>query len=356
MIVEVAKRESGGYNCGALLFHERITHDVMRRLMPVMLLAVLLGFVPTGQAQAPNQPSVTVTGYVQDAFSGHSIVGAVVQVGESTTSTDGRGAVRPVEVILDGPVEDVDVLVTADGYQPWRFTGLTLTLGQPVELWVKLQQGAGAAPATQGTGPAEDIGSEPQLADLSADLVPFFMDPNTEIRIGRTYSNNCVVPSDAYSIPVQSMRFVDYVRNVLPKEWVASWPAASLDAGAVAVRQYAWYTAFIQRKWNRQYPFDLLDNPCDQYYVDNAAHPATDAAFNRTWWVTMNKNGNLFATFYRAHDYQCPRIPGCMGQHGSRNRALAGESAYEILLHYYSPAVLNLPGMEPQIYLPQVRR
>ena len=37
--------------------------------------------------------------------------------------------------------------------------------------------------------------------------------------------------------------FKTYVKNVLPNEWVSSWPAESLKAGAVAVKSYGWYWA-----------------------------------------------------------------------------------------------------------------
>ena len=40
---------------------------------------------------------------------------------------------------------------------------------------------------------------------------------------------------------LQTYSFEYYVENVLPNEWIASWPASSLEAGAMAVKTYGWY-------------------------------------------------------------------------------------------------------------------
>ena len=35
---------------------------------------------------------------------------------------------------------------------------------------------------------------------------------------------------------VDRVAFKTYVKNVLPNEWISSWPSASLGAGAMAVK------------------------------------------------------------------------------------------------------------------------
>jgi len=42
---------------------------------------------------------------------------------------------------------------------------------------------------------------------------------------------------------VDRVAFKTYVKNVLPNEWISSWPSASLGAGAMAVKSYGWYWA-----------------------------------------------------------------------------------------------------------------
>src|SRR5450759_980406 len=46
---------------------------------------------------------------------------------------------------------------------------------------------------------------------------------------------------------VQAVGFETYVKVVMPAEWPSSWPMESLRAGAVAVKQYAWYHAMHYR-------------------------------------------------------------------------------------------------------------
>ncbi|MGQ9560204.1 MAG: SpoIID/LytB domain-containing protein [Candidatus Oleimicrobiaceae bacterium] len=41
--------------------------------------------------------------------------------------------------------------------------------------------------------------------------------------------------------------FYYYVKNVLPKEWMASWPSQALRAGAVASKMYGWYRVYVPK-------------------------------------------------------------------------------------------------------------
>jgi peptidoglycan hydrolase-like amidase len=185
--------------------------------------------------------------------------------------------------------------------------------------------------------------------------------PPQYITIGRAaeyfQTTDCIVPHPAEPIPVEVLPFQDYVRNVLPNEWIASWPAASLDAGAIAAKQFAWYTAFVEGKWSGQgYRFDLLDNTCDQVYRPGRATEATDAAVMRTWLASLTRDGRLFPTYYRAYERQCPFVPGCMGQHESARMAEQGWSAQQILQYYYYPADYNVVRLDPRAYIPLTTR
>ena len=307
----------------------------MRLARSIMLAVVLLGLAPAANARDPAPFEVSVSGYVRDAATDAPIERASVVVGTVTIATGGDGMIPSTKIPLANALEEVDVAASAEGYAPWRFEGLTLRAGEPVELQVKLRR-AGTVP------PGEPLAPESAPASTDSSMPPEYID------IGRTYSKTCVVPSVHSSIPVERMRFQDYLRNVLPNEWVVTWPAAALDAGAVAVKQYAWYNAFVMRKWRRQgYAFDLLDNICDQHYRDNSAHPATDAAFRRTWPLSLTRRGTLFPLYYRARDDQCGAIADCMGQWGSLAHATAGKSGEEILLHYYAPADISPGGDRP---------
>jgi peptidoglycan hydrolase-like amidase len=144
------------------------------------------------------------------------------------------------------------------------------------------------------------------------------------------------------------VRFVDYVREVLPNEWIASWPSASLEAGAVAAKQFAWYNAFVVQKWRRYgYHFDLLDSTCDQVYKPGTAHVSTDAAIASTWWLVLTRNGALFETGYRNWYARCPQNGNCMGQWDSKELADAGWTSDQILLNFYSGSIVEEVGTGP---------
>lgn len=291
------------------------------QLWPLLASLVLLLSL-SGPAGAARQGlSGQVGGWVRQA-DGRGIAGARVEVGQHVIQTDQQGTIPSTAVPLDRPSTTVTVVVRAPGFAEWRYEGVRLSATHRVTLQVVL-----------GTQPTiiqpDDGGGAVDLADGPPDY----------INVGRTFSTNCVYPPTNVQ-RVDRMPFMDYVRNVLPNEWVGTWPAASLDAGAVAISQYAWSVAFVQRKWTRyNYSFDVLDSTCDQVYKDrdpSRSYSTTDAAVSRMWGTALLRNGMLFPTFYRAYDTQCGANLDCMGQYGSRDRANQGETGPQILQHYYS--------------------
>lgn len=323
----------------------------MRRLLIVILVVLALSLAPTGRA---NGPQATFSGYVRDIITGAPLAGATVVVGTVTIVTGGDGVISTTPIPLAGPSEQVDVTVSKPGYFPWSFQGLTLEAGQPIELRSELRP-VDAPPPIVPAEPRPDTPPESPGAPDSALLPPAY------IRIGRTYSANCVIPGLSEDIPVDTIPFADYVRSVLPNEWVAGWPAASLDAGAIAVKQFAWYSAFVERKWQRRgyNNFDLLDNTCDQVYRPGTTKQATDAAVARTWHTYLSRNGRLFPTFFRDRDATCESSitpDDCMGQWGSYDLANAGWTAEQILQYYYAPADYNVLDLTPRVYVPLVTR
>jgi hypothetical protein len=292
----------------------------------ILLLALLISSSTSWTTHSPARAAAgqtgVITGSVRDAATGQPIQNAILRVADRITSTAADGSIGQIAIAIDGPAAQVDVLVTAPSYARWQYDDLDLSSEHTVELRVELSD-------------------QPQImsAPVSAAAAPFDGPPDY-ITIGRTFNVTCVVPA-----PVQRLDripFMDYVRNVLPNEWVASWPAASLDAGAVAVSQYAWSVAFAKRKWTgRGLPYDVLDSTCDQVYKDRNPHgnyTATDAAVARMWGTALIRNGTTWpflTTYYRARDDQCGTELDCMGQWGSYARANEGLSGSQILHHYY---------------------
>lgn len=316
----------------------------MRYWRYILFAVILLGLAPVARSQAPVTYRVPVSGRARDAATGAPIAGARLTVaGSELVSTD-DGTFPPTELSIATPVQEADVVVTAEGYLPWSFAGVILRAAQPIEFRVQLRRHAPGEPAPEPTAPPQPA-PRPGGAGIQG-----ISDPPEYIRIGLTGSSACVYDTEYLeSIPVVHVHFVDYVRGVLPNEWIASWPAASLEAGAVATKQFGWYSAWIQRKWSRYgYPFDLLDSTCDQVYKPGTADVRTDAAIAATWRKILTRDGKLFPTYYRAHDEQCPATGNCMGQWGSKYKADAGMTYAEILLSYYTNAVVEEWGAAPE--------
>lgn len=288
--------------------------------------ALLLGAIGGQVSRAADGPRGLVTGSVRNA-AGVGIGQATIQIDALVVHTDPYGTIPPTAVPLNGRTELVEVLVSAPGYAPWRFVDVELSVARPVELRVVLSDRATTIAPGEGGG-----------AEMLPDAGPQDGPPDF-IRVARTFSSSCVYPPTNVQ-RVDRVPFMDYVRGVLPNEWIASWQPAALDAGAVAIAQYAWSAGFAQRKWTRYgYPFDVLDSTCDQVYKDRDParnYAATDAAVSRMWGAALLRNGALFTTFYRARDEQCGSNLDCMGQYGSQDLALQGWSGLQILQHYYS--------------------
>ncbi len=312
------------------------------RLLPAIVLLVLAMLVTPAEGWAPAPMRAIFAGVVLDAETNRPLAGARVVVGDLEIVANAEGMLPRTKVPLREAVEETIVMAHAPGYQNWQLPGVTLQDNQPIEIRFKLWR--------VGAGPAAPLPPADTLADQPA-AAPLALTPPEYIEIGRTYRSDCFVPSPFDYVPVQRMRFVDYLRNVLPSEWIASWPDAALDAGAIAVKQYAWYNAFVQPKWrNRGYSFDLLNTTCDQVYKPDSAHPRTDAAIRRTWSTVLTREGRMFPTYYRSTDAYCGALPDCMGQWGSHDRAMQGMNGVDILLLYYAPAVAEdylAPPVDP---------
>jgi hypothetical protein len=158
-----------------------------------------------------------------------------------------------------------------------------------------------------------------------------------------------VLVHDAVTGPrVATVDFETYVENVLPNEWIASWDAEAIKAGAVAVKSYAWY-------WVTHYGgylvdpancFDVTDDTSFQVYRAGSANPRTDDAVRATWnVVATNSDATVRQTSYRASLTTHPLTETCgegatgatMSQYGTQACAQAGKTYAQILATYYFP-------------------
>ncbi|MFC4908856.1 SpoIID/LytB domain-containing protein [Actinomadura gamaensis] len=165
----------------------------------------------------------------------------------------------------------------------------------------------------------------------------------------KTDGSNTRVPSSilVYRTGLHRVDRVDfrtYVKNVLPNEWVSSWPRESLRAGAMAVKNYGWYWAMHStRKTSWGQCFDVYDSTSSQVYRPGSATASTNSAVDATWGTRMTRSGSIFQAQYCSTSSACGawRDGEWMSQFGSRDKANAGWNFASILRYYYRGIVVS---------------
>jgi hypothetical protein len=149
---------------------------------------------------------------------------------------------------------------------------------------------------------------------------------------------------------VQTVDFKTYVKVVMPAEWPPAWPIESMRAGAVAIKQYAWYyTMHYRGLTGTGGCADVYDNNNDQVYSPETQTPAAShiQAVETTWAESLTKNGAFVFTGYRpGSDVACGADAdgSHLFQHSARNCALGGSTGEQILNVYYGPGLLIQGG------------
>ena len=148
---------------------------------------------------------------------------------------------------------------------------------------------------------------------------------------------------------VDTVPFRRYVENVMSWEWPSSYQAAALQAGAIAVKQYAWYYVVHPRRWyvtDGGECYHVRDNSWDQIY-DPARTPAASqaAAVADTWTIALRKGRTFFLSGYGPGEVdQCGAgvvsTRTRLAQRGVRACALDGLDRDEILHTYLDPDLL----------------
>ena len=186
----------------------------------------------------------------------------------------------------------------------------------------------------------------------------------TTIRVAHHPSNGC---RDVADWQVDVIPFEEYVARVVPAEVPASWPAAALEAMAVAARTYAWRQILVNRP-----DYDVTDWANFQMMCAER-YPSTDAAAAATagQYLTAKQElaGVPISAMYSAENghptltnnnvtylQAVPDLPALgreryghgygLSQWGAYRRALAGQNYRQILGHYYSAVYLQ-NGLDP---------
>jgi hypothetical protein len=152
---------------------------------------------------------------------------------------------------------------------------------------------------------------------------------------------------------VEAVDFKTYVKVVMPAEWPPAWPIESMRAGAVAIKQYAWYyTMHYRGLTGTGGCADVYDNNNDQVYSPETRTPAAShiQAVETTWAESLIKNGAFLFTGYRpGSEVACGADAdgSHLYQHSARNCALGGSTGEQILNVYYGPGLVIQGGPTP---------
>jgi Stage II sporulation protein len=163
---------------------------------------------------------------------------------------------------------------------------------------------------------------------------------------------------------IQTYAFEYYVENVLPNEWISSWPASSLEAGAMAVKTYGWYWVNNWRGGSLNGTcYDVeggtySDGACDvnyQCFIPGSAVAATTDAVENTWTAVAQQSGAVFEASFNSgyssdtcgEDDGSPAPGDEMSQWGTQACADDGYGWQQIFTTYYFPDVAFLAGTGP---------
>jgi hypothetical protein len=270
-----------------------------------------------------------------------------------STSPGSHGGFEFRDVTLPDPTLRTDLFVDSPGYGTWALIhvllvaddSLILDVGMTVEDHqieipeISLEERS-LAFQRQGLSPYSSAGLDQTSLPLPETI---------RVRVTGKYSR-C---DKTLPYTVEIVDFKQYVKNVLPNEWIVTWPRESLRAGAMGAKMYAWQ---IIADGGRYDDADVYDNVCDQVYIPGVSYGSTNRAIDFTWnWRLTHPDGSLFRTHYLDWYWRCAEYGWqgyCMGQWDTKYHA-EGNNGYEklewdeMLFKYYWNSelsyILSLP-------------
>ncbi len=342
------------------------------RLVTLSLVGIF--FLLLSVSTRAQSPTSTIVGTVLDAQTGSPVENASVSVtgiGSTRAVTDAAGRFAASDISVAEPFTQVTITLTAPGYGSWtmRDTPLYPGITRMIRVLLTQQEQLITDTLPRALIGGEQLPIEPTRAPRAPQYFSNTLPPAT-IRVAITGYAGCQAWLDAGKpvIRIDTVDFREYVKNVLPHEWIASWPSDSLRAGAMAVKMHAWYIVNIG-KWTGVLAGDpdIVDNTCDQYYVAGTHYSSTDTSVDYTWLYRMRKNSQVVSIHYLdghvalCQDHQTWR---CMEQWGTRDRAIEGldwqsivHYYYDIVNSQYDPVQIDTFGTSGgSFYLPMILR
>ena len=96
---------------------------------------------------------------------------------------------------------------------------------------------------------------------------------------------------------ILTLNFTDYIKDVLPNEWIPSWTSNALQSGALAVKMYGWWRVLNPR--NNLLGYDIEDNTLDQVYKQGSNVSSSNTAVDLVTTIGFSQtDGTLFKVQY----------------------------------------------------------
>jgi hypothetical protein len=303
--------------------------------------AALALFLTAQASPASASPTGRVRGEVVSWATGAPVPGAtVVLPGYGVQATSGRDGsfAFPQDLATDHPYRRIDAVVTAPGFGAWTIRRAPLVEGDTLQLHAELRNEAWTHAFLT---PQERAGAPRAPAQIAS---------YTSTCTGWKYS---LVPPQNIWVWITKDKvskqydFNFYVRHVLPSEWVSSWDADSLGAGAIAVKTYGWYRTQKGHAYSGgDGCADVQDTTSDQVFDPTLSYASTDLAVYATFGSTLWKDGDLFLSQYYAgaEGDKCVKVigqyAGRMSQWGTQTCALNSVLWPDIVTTFYPDGTL----------------
>lgn len=361
-------------NTGGPMFFSRreFTAVLIRILMPALvLLGAALQISPLSPfrlllvaAQTSSTQDVGVEGWVKDANTSAPVEDARITINDSLQAISGgdgyfsfsTSQLAAAGIAASPAGQPVRVSVRAEGRASWSISNAGYYNGSALRLYPVLN-GADGPDISRIAGYNSAASQAPDMAKGFSVAPPntgsVLSDGNSGQAGGSIQSAGLTVPATirvyrSASGTVEVVSFRDYLKHVLPNEWIPTWSTASLQAGAMAVKSYAWYWVSSGGK-QAALGADVKDNTDDQVYDPNISYSTTDAAVDATYQYAMTISGSLFQAQYCAGRYgpdptgDCPWQGPYMTQWGSSYHSDQGRS-WSWIVRFYYPGVVISPS------------
>jgi len=234
----------------------------------------------------------------------------------------------------DHPFRRIEAMVTAPGFGLWTISGVPLYDGDLLELHVQLRRHDWTHHVTT---PQERMAARRRAPSRPASYTSTCTGWNDEL----------LPPQNIWVWRVEGgvseqYDFAFYLTHVLPDEWIASWDADALGAGAIAAKTYAWYRTQPGHAYRGGSGCaDLQDSTADQVFDPTWSNAATDQAVYATLGSILRKDGDIFLSQYFAGAKGDPCAPvegeyaGRMSQWGTQTCATESMLWPDIVTTFY---------------------